>query len=122
MSTDKYVLGLGLALGLQSCSKEPMDKVVDDLIDTCHAVEETNEPCGYRRGSLPEEYGGMCLNPSGMEMADRKLQEQTNCRLIVFAREHDGKPDYLILRKDCDLQSAHPGTEEEWDNYRVYPQ
>ena len=122
MSINKYVLGLGLALGLQSCSKEPMGKVVDDLVDTCHAVEETNEPCGYRRGSLPEEYGGMCLNSAGMEMADRKLQERTNCRLLVFQRIENGTMDYLIERKNCDLSATYPNSDLLTHYQKIYPQ
>jgi len=122
MKSVKYILGLSMALNLPGCNKDPMDKVVDDLVDTCHAVEETNEPCGYRRGSLPEEYGGMCLNSAGMEMADRKLQERTNCRLLVFQRIENGTMDYLIERKNCDLSTTYPNSDLFTHYQKIYPQ
>lgn len=118
---QKYILGLSLSLGLQSCSKDPMGRVVDGLAETCLAVEATNVPCGYRRGDSPEIARGICLTYSGMETADKKLQERTSCRLLIFQRTENNALDYLVQRKNCDLVTAHPDSDLFKDYKKIYP-
>ena len=122
MSTvNRYILGLSMALSLPSCTKSSMDKVVDNLVNTCRAVEKTNAPCGYRRGDLPEVAGQTNLTYSGMETADKKLQERTNCRLLVFQRKENRAIDYLVQRKSCDLAVINPHSDLFTDYQKIYP-